>query len=306
MAVERARAEGPAQDSGCLRVPFAQQVDVDAVTALAREPPQTLLARIAGLGIDLKRVPSSRPARPANPLLAGLPVADDRLLERAEFRDTYEGRSIPSGAACCGLEHPTVLIRDTASTYTLLHEVVHLLIIPTDDVVLRADLETQFASAFHRLTVYQIRLYSDPRRLLNPLWRRDIAQAQRDVTALLFDRLRIGQSQEAIVEKLLAGCIDEHSPYFDAARRAEGRRYGEAMIDNAVDAFNTVYASVAFCDDAVRQLHADLAAGLLDEVIGADLSAQDQASFAAELRGVRKELARVSSEIESLKHFYLR
>jgi hypothetical protein len=80
--------------------------------------------------------------------------------------------------------------------------------------------------------------------LLNPLWRRDIAVALREVAALLFDRLRIGQSQEAIVEKLLADCIDEGSPYFDATRRVQGRRYGEAMIDNAIDVFNTLNAAV--------------------------------------------------------------
>jgi len=305
-AVERARADHPPQDGGCLRVPFAQQVDLDVVDELARTPPRILLTRIAGLGIDVKRVPSARPARPANPLLAGLPVADERLQQQAEFRDSYEGRSIPARAACCGLERATVLIRDTASTYTLLHEVVHLLIVPADGAPVRADLETRFAVAFHRLNVYQRRLYEDPWRLLDPLWRRDIARAQREVTALLFDRLRIGQAQEAIVEEVLAECIDERSPYFDAARRAEGRRYGEAMIDNSVDVFNALNASMEFCDDAVRQLRADLAAGRLDEVPRTGLSAQDQEAFTAELREVRQELARVRTEIESLKRIYSR
>lgn len=305
-AVERARSETPAQADDCLRVPFAQQVDVDKVRSLARARPQALLARIAGLGIDVKRVPSASPARPASPLLEGLPVADQRLLQQADFRESYEGRSIPAGAACCALERATVLIRDTASTYTLLHEVVHLLIVPADGVVLRADLEVQFAVAFHRLNTYQRRLYDDPWRLLSPLWRRDIAQAQRDVTTLLFDRLRIGQSQEAIVEKVLAGCVDERSPYFDAARSAAGRHYGEAMVNNSVDVFNAVNASVEFCDEAVQQLHADLVAGRIDAVDRGGLSPQELETFTAELRVVRQELARVRAEIESLKRFHSR
>lgn len=301
-----ADAQGDTPGGTCLRLPFAQQLDVDAVAALARDPPQTLLAGVARLGVDVKRVPSAGPDRPANPLLVGLPVAEASLLRQAEFRDSYEGRSIPHGALCCGLERATVLIRDTASTYTLLHEVVHLLLVPADGAVPRADLELRFAVAFHRLQVYQRRLYEDPRRLLNPLWRRDIVDAQHDVAALLFDRIRIGQSQEAIVEKVLAGCIDEGNPYFDAARRAEGRRYGDAMIGNAVDAFNTLQASVEFCDRTVRQLHVDLAAGRLTEVPDAVLSAQQQLDFAAAARGVQEAMARVLTEIESLKRFYSR
>lgn len=305
-AAERARSEAPAQDASCLQVPFAQQIDMATVTSLVRALPQDLPARIAGLGIDLKRVPSTHASRPANPLLAGLPVAGERLLQQAEFLESYEGRSIPAGAACCGLARATVLIRDTASTYTLLHEVVHLLIVPADGVVQRADLETRFAIAFHRLNVYQRRLYDDPSRLLNALWRRDIVHALREVAALLFDRLRIGQSQEAIVERLLAGCIDERSPHFDATRRAEGRRYGEAMIDNAVDVFNALSAAVEFDDDAVRQLRDDLATGRADVAPGTSLSDREQERFAAELRGMRQELARVRTEIETLKRFYSR
>lgn len=303
-----ARAEGPASAPGgsCLRVPFAQQIDVDAVTALARAAPQTLLARIAALGIDVLRVPSARADRPANPLLAGLPVAGEPLLRQAEFQDSYQGRSIPAGADCCGLARATVLIRDTASAYTLLHEVVHLLIVPADGVVLRADLELRFAVAHHRLSLYQRRLYDDPWRLLQPLWRRDIAEAQREVAALLFDRLRIGQSQEAIVEQMLAGCIDERSPYFDPRRRAEGRRYGEAMIDNAIDLFNAVQGSVAFCDETVSNLRAELQAGRLDLPAGGSLTPAEQQAFAATLREVRETLERARAEIEALKRFYSR
>ena len=267
LAAAPANAQAPAR--GCLQVPFAQQVDLDTLDALLRAAPSEMLARIAALDIDVLRVPSVRPGRPANPLLAALPEAGDGLLRQAEFHDSYEGRSLPAGAACCGRPRATVLIRDTAPTYTLLHEVLHLLIVPTDGITLRADLETRFALALHRLNVYQRRVYDDPARLLEPLWRRDIAQALRDVTALLFDRLRIGQSQEAIVEKLLAGCIDERSPYFDDARRAEGRRYGAAMVDNAVDVFNALHAALAFCADAVRHLREDVVAGRLDEAAGA-------------------------------------
>lgn len=301
-----AHAQGAVPAANCVRLPFSQQLDVDLVTALANDPPEALLARIAALGIDVQRVPSARPGRPVNPLLAGLPVAEAPLLQQAEFADSYQGRSIPRGAACCWLERATVLIRDTAPTYTLLHEIVHLLLMPADGAEPLADVELRFATAFRRLTLYQRRLYDDPLRLLDPRWRRDIVDAQREVAVLIYDRLRIGQSQEAIVEQVLAGCIDERSPYFDASRRAEGRRYGEAMIDNAIDLFNELNASVEYCDETVRHLRRELVEGRLSEGPQARLSAQDQQDFAAAVQGVRQTMARVRSEIESLKRFYSR
>lgn len=301
-----AHAQGTVPAGSCVRLPFDQQLDVDAVTSLANEAPEALLARITGLGIDVRRVPSARPGRPVNPLLAGLPVAEAQLLQQAEFNDSYQGRSIPRGAACCGLERATVLIRDTAPTYTLLHEVVHLLLAPADGAAPLADVELRFATAFRRLTLYQRRLYDDAFRLLDPRWRRDIVDAQHEVAALIYDRLRIGQSQEAIVEQVLVDCIDESSPYFNAARRAEGRRYGEAMIDNAVDVFNVLNASVEYCDETVRRMRQELAEGRLSEVPEVRLSAQDQQEFAAAAQGVRQAMARARSEIESLKRFYSR
>jgi hypothetical protein len=303
-----AAAPGRAADApppgACLPVPFAQQVDVQAVTALARERPDRLLARIAGLGIDVLRVPAAVPGRPLNPLLAGLPLADPSLLAQAEFQDGYEGRSIPRGAQCCGAGRDTVLIRETASTWTLLHEVVHLLIVPTDGFVPHADLEQRFSLAWRRLQVYQRRLYDDPWRLLDPRWRRDIVDAQREVAALLFDRLRIGQSQEAIVEQVLAGCIDVDSPCFDAARRDAGRRYATAMIDNAIDVFNTLNASVEHTDATVRHLRDDVAAGVLAQGPDRQLSARDREAFVAAQQEVRRAMGRVRDEIEALKRFH--
>jgi hypothetical protein len=137
--LEDARAASPAPDGSCLRTPFAQQIDVDTVTALAHTPPQSLLERITKLDIDVLRVPSAGPGEHANPLLVALPVADAQLLRQAQFLESYQGRSIPAGAQLCGRKPPTGQIRVTASSYTLLHEVVHLLLIPADGALLRSD-----------------------------------------------------------------------------------------------------------------------------------------------------------------------
>jgi hypothetical protein len=309
-AVPARAASGGTADPGrpgeCVLVPFAQQIDLASVKALARETPEGLLDRIDRLGIDVRRVPAATPDRPANPLLARLPAADAGLLERAEFQSGYEGRAIPLAGLSGGTERDLVLIRETASTYTLLHEVVHLLIVPSDGFVLRADLEMRFSLGLHRLQVYQRRLYDDPWRLLEPLWRRDVVDAQRDVAALLYDRLRIGQSQEAIVERVLAECVDDDSPWLDPARRQEGRRYGTAMIDNAIDVFNAVNGSVEHTAETVRQLRVDVAAGRLPQDAARRLSAADARAFLDAQQTVREALARTRDEIEALKRYYAR
>jgi hypothetical protein len=298
-----AHAQARQAAAGCSVLPFGQQLDVTLVRALAHVPPSDLLARIAALGIDVRRVPSAGPDRPPNPLLAPLPAASAALIAKAGFSDGMQGRAIPRHADCCGLARDTVLIRDVAIPYTLLHEVAHLLIQPVGRPP-AVDVEQQFALAYHRLTVYQRRLYDDPTRLLDPHWRRDILGAQQAVAGLLHDRIRIGQSQEAIIEQVLGSCIDETSPYRDAARRAEGWRYGLAMVDNAVDAFNAVHASIEFCDDTVRRLLDDLNSGRLALPVGGALDVTEVAAFSAAASVLRQTLAGTRQDIESLKRFY--
>lgn len=293
-----------AQAQGCVRYPFELELDLDVVTALVRTPPAQLMRAIGERGIDVLRVPSQLPGRTPNPLLIPLPEAPAALLARARFLPEYQGRAIPRGSDCCGLARDTVLIRDDASTYTLLHEVVHLLITPAGGHAFRQDVELRFDLALHRLTIYQRSLYNDAWRLMNPLWRRDILAAQREVAELLYERIRIGQSQEAVIERALGGCIVPGSPYFDAQRRDEGRRYAVAMIDNAVDVFNAVHASLVFCEEAVTDLRAEVAAGRVREDAREHLSAADATAFVAESRAIRSTLEPVREAIEALKRLY--
>ncbi|NWG74349.1 MAG: hypothetical protein HXY24_07050 [Rubrivivax sp.] len=296
-------AQGLTPSAGCTELPFGQELDVGQIRALALTPPEAVLDRIASLGIDVYRVPSAAPRRPANPVLLPLAVADPALLAGAAFESTMQGRAIPRDATCCSVPRDTILIRDTATTFTLLHEVAHLLIRPLGAPPL-VDVEQRFALAFHRLTVYQRRLYDDPARLLDPRWRRDIVAAQRETVDLLYDRIRIGQSQEAIVEHVLGRCIDEASPYRDAARAAEGRRYAVAMVDNAIDVFNAVHGSIAFCADAVGGLHGDVEAGRIALPPGTALDAADAAAFSDAAQALQRDLVRTRGDIEALKRFH--
>jgi len=287
--------------------PFAQKLDMRVVEEVLRSPPERLLAAIARHEVDMRLVRTApAPGRRPNPLLAALPPAPADLLEKAEFLDTYEGRVVLRGTAPCHLPRDTLFIRDTASIYTLLHEFVQSRLVPSTECIDDAEIELRFAVDYRRLQLYQRRLYDDPFKLLDPQWRADILAAQAAVAEKLFRRIQIGQSQEAIVEKLLAAAIDERSPYFDAARRAQGRRYGELMIDNAVDLFNTVHGAIAFVRETVGHLREEVRVGRIEPAAPLSLSQAEAAAFDDAAAVLAQSMVRVRAAIGELKQFYLR
>ena len=285
--------------------PFDQALDMEAVYQVSHSPPHRLIETIRRWGVDLLLVRSQAPARPLNPLLADLPPATPELLRSAGFQDSYEGLVVHAGRTDCARDQTTIFIRDTASSYTLIHEFVQSRLRPLCPGVSDEVLEARFGAAFRRLKVYQRRLYDDPFRLLNPQWRRDILSAQSDVAADLYDRIRLGQSQEAIVEKVLGLYIDERNPYFDAARREQGRVYGELMINNAIDLFNAVHQSVVFVEETVVQLGRSLRNGDITAGEGIALTDEDQLSVVRSATDVKARLERVRTELDRLRRFYL-
>jgi hypothetical protein len=78
------------------------------------------------------------------------------------------------------------------------------------------------------------------------------------------------------------------------------------MIDNAIDVFNTLNASVEHTDATVRHLRDDVAAGVLKQGPDRRLSAADRDAFVAAQREVREAMARTRDEIEALKRFHAR
>lgn len=286
--------------------PFALKLDMALVRRVTGSAPGDLLATIASAGVDVLLVRSSKPAKPLNALLSGLPAAPASLLQQAGFVDTYEGRVVLRDAGCCHVARDTVLIRDTASTYTLLHEFVQSRLLPLHDAGDADTFELRFASDFRRLALYQRRLYDDAYRLLDPLWRRDILAAQAAVAGGLFRRIQIGQSQEAIVEKLLCTEIGVNSVYFDDARQQQGLCYGQVMIDNAIDMYNTVEESIAFVEQAARALRDDIRAGHIETGPRQQLSDEELLALEQATAATRRTLQPVHAELLALKQFYLR
>lgn len=285
--------------------PFALKLDMAVVDEVVGSAPARLLAAIAGHDVDVLVVRGAGGGQPPNPLLAGLREAPADLLRRAEFLDDYEGRVVLRGNPFCEVPRDTILVRETALSWTLLHEFVHTRLRPLDECRDDGDVELRFALDHKRLTLYQRHLYDDPFRLLEPLWRRDILDAQAAVAGRLFRRIQIGQSQEAIVEKVLRAAIAEHSPYHDAARRARGLRYGELMIDNAIDLFNGTDAAVSFVQETVRHLRDEVRAGRIEPAGRQRLDDDDLRAVQQAGQGIAPLLARVRAEILALKRFYV-
>jgi hypothetical protein len=284
--------------------PFGLKLDMAVMEDVVHSPPARLIDAIARQGVRVLRVPAAAPGLARNPLLAPLPAAPAELLKQAEFRDTYQGRVVLRGDPDCDVPVDTILIRDNAPTYTLLHEFVHTRLTPVEICPPDPGFEMRFTLALHRLDLFMRRLYDDAFRLLDPRWRRDALDALSDVAPMLFRRIQIGQSQEAIAEKVLRRLIDERSPYHDAARRDEGRRYGELMVNNAVDLFNSVHGALGFVRESVQNLREELTSGRIEPVAPEHLSEAEARQTAEAAEQVMRALAPVRREIEVLKAFY--
>ena len=284
-------------------MPFDQLLNMETVYNITHTAPDKLVAAINAVGVAVLRVPSENPTKSLNSNFAGIPVASPELIKKAGFQETYEGRMIDSGNPCCQLKQDTILIRDTALNYTLVHEFLHSQLKAKSGQHNDA-LEDQFAMAFRRLTFYQKRIYDNSFQMQSPLWRRDMLAAQNEVADMLTARIQIGQSQEAIIEKVLARYIDQNNPLYDAERQKQGLKYGEVMINNAIDMFNALHESVTFNKDTVKNLRDAIVSGDL-KVSGSDrLTDADAADYAKQSETILKKMDPAKEKILAIKQFF--
>jgi hypothetical protein len=288
-----------------LQFPFGQRMNRATVVEVTHAAPPDLLATIEKHGVEIRRIRSMSTTRPANPLLETVDSASMDLIKQSGFQDSFEGRVHCAPADAQAPSKIIILIRDTAETYTLIHEFLQSILETNGSCRVPADAELQFATRLRRLNLYQRHLNDDPFKLLQPLWRRDILAAQADVVERLFAQIQLGQSQEAIIEKVLSQYIGQSSPYFDADRRARGYRYGESMINNSIDLFNAVNDSLAFTKEYIVSFRKDILDGAIKTQAGEHLSDEEARADLLTLANISMQLDRVRSEIEVLKRFYV-
>jgi hypothetical protein len=285
--------------------PFQQKMNMDVIYDVTHTDPENLVAKIQSYGVQILRVKTPHPQQALNPLLKAVPEASEDLLKKAEFQDSYEGRLIHAHNSCCDVQQDTILIRDTALSYTLIHEFMHAQLQSATGDYNHDEPEKKFAADFRKLNFYQRRLYDDPYSLLNPLWRRDILAAQQDVASGLFSLMQAGQSQEAIIEKVLSRYIDEKSPYYVAERRKNGLSYGEQRINNAIDIFNNVHASQSFTAETVANLLVEIKSGNIPKD-KATLTEDEAKKFATASEKLAQELEHIKTQILEMKAFFVK
>jgi hypothetical protein len=285
--------------------PFQQKMNMDIIYDVTHTAPEKLVAKIQSYGVRVLRVKTSKPQEPINSLLKNIPEASKELLKKAEFQETYEGRLIHAHNSCCDVSQDTILIRDTALNYTLIHEFMHAQLLSAKGDHSHDEPEKKFAADFRKLNFYQRRLFDDPYSLLNPLWRRDILAVQKDVASGLFDLIHAGQSQEAIIEKVLSKYIDEKSPYYVAERRKNGLSYGEQRINNSIDIFNNIHTSQNFTSETVANLLLEIKSGNIPKD-KATLTEDEAKIFAEESAKLAQELEGIKAHILEMKDFFVK
>jgi hypothetical protein len=280
-------------------------MNMDIIFDVTHVEPINLVAKIQSYGVRILRVKTANPQLPLNSLLISLPEASEDLLKKAEFQETYEGRLIHAHNSCCDVAQDTILIRDTALSYTLIHEFMHAQLRSATNDQSHDEPEKKFAADFRKLNFYQRRLFDDPYSLLNPLWRRDILAVQQDVASGLFALMQTGQSQEAIIEKVLSKYIDEKSPYYVAERRKNGLSYGEQRINNSIDVFNNIHSSQSFTSETVANLLLEIKSGNIPQD-KATLTEAEAKIFAEESANLAAELEAIKVQILEMKAFFVK
>ena len=297
------------------KAPFDLKLNMEVIYDVTHAKPENLVATIQKYGVkifvvDLNsiNVPaefSEVLSAPKNSKVADLPRATTEMLAELEWKPTYEGRAITEKLNCCNTGNRALVVRENVSDYTLIHEFMHTQLASADGKPIGGhELEHEFDTrALRKFNFYQRKLYDDPFELGNPLWRRDIQSAQKDFISNLYQRIRMGQVQEAIIEKTLSRYIDKSSPYYDEDRAKKGYKYGEAMINNAIDLFNSAHASIVYTRETVQNLLQEIKNGNM-KAGKYSLTEADVAAFVKTADQLEAAIQPVKEEILATKAFY--
>ncbi|MFP5519763.1 MAG: hypothetical protein ACLGGX_07660 [Bdellovibrionia bacterium] len=283
---------------------FDLEMDMNLLYEVTHTKPEQLIDIMKRSGRDILLIKDSDDKKAKNPLYKNLNYASDDLLKKAEIQPSYSGRLIPTTNPCCDLTKDTVLIKDTAPTYTLIHEYMHSLL-EFKGTKPQADIEKTYSRVERKQLFYQRKLLENPVALLTPLWRKDMLSTQQEIIDMMYQRIRLGQAQEAIIEKLLSRYIDKNSPYFDEARSKEGLKYAEAMINNAITVYNNLHFSITWNMNTVIDLRSGLDSKELVPVEKSESLTKDEADeFIAASKKQLEQLKRTENEIIKMKSFF--
>ncbi len=284
------------------KFPFQLSLNMDTVYQITHTEPKKLVSEIQKSGVAIFLVKDTDSKVKKNPDFSKLKYASQELLKKAEFNSI--ARMILASSPCCDLKQDVILIQDTASNYTLIHEYLHSLM-KFEGQKPVATIEGDYRGLERKQQFYQRKLFEYSEHLLNPLWRRDILEAQGGIIALLSDRFRMGQVQEAVIEKVLARYIDSKNVNFDQQRREEGLKFAELSIDNMIAVYNNLDFSVTWNKNTVANQRAALAAKEIHLVSEKEsLTEKEAEDFKKKSDEYTAMLQPIKKEILLLKKFF--
>lgn len=281
---------------------FDQAIQVEKVYEVTQVPPDKLVQYIESQGVRIATFRDSFTGA-TQPALANAAKASRELIQAAQLPPQTSGRLLPVRN---GFEQDTILIREDSHTHILLHEYMHYLLF-FKGTQPQGNLDETFARAEKKQLFYQRKLFENPIFLLNPLWRKDILEAQHELIKLIYQRIQIGQAQEAIVEKLLARYIDKNNPHYNELRQKNGHTYAENMINNAITVFNNLHFAVDWNRNTTNELYLGLKNKDV-EVMDPNkehLTDEEAKAFAETSEFHMIELQKTKDEILKLKKFFL-
>jgi predicted nucleic-acid-binding protein len=287
------------------QLPFNQSLNMDVVYDVTTTNPLDLVNKIKSYGVDILVVRSAAPKIPVNTVLASLKTADAAFLQKTDFGEKDVGQMISRFNSCCNLSSDTILIRDTADTYQLIHEFLHSAIRLNDfDGVAVRDVPQRFKTASRSQGFYQKKVFFDGQKLLESGWRRDILSKSSEVVDLLLQEVKIIYSQEAIIAKVLEKYIDKKSPYYNAAIHKEALIYGETSINQAITKYNEMDSTLNWNKNTVLALNEEVAKGLRVGIDGEEFNESIAQDYAKEMTTLLQKLEPTKAEILKLKSFY--
>lgn len=284
-------------------LPFEQSIQVEKVYEVTQVPQSDVAEYIKSQGVDIIVFLNPEKPEALNPAFKSLRIATEEEMKKAMLPQGAAGRLLPVRN---GFNQDTIIIRADSDTYTLIHEYLHSLLFFIGDEP-QAQLDETFASIERKQLFYQRKLFENPVALLNPLWRRDILDAQNGIVELVHQRIRIGQAQEAIIEKILARYIDAKNPHYSADRQKNGLMYAESMINNSITVFNNLYFAIDWNRTTVAELYRSLAAKelIIQDPKRETLTEEEAAQFKKASDEHMARIQKTMDQILLLKKMYL-
>src|SRR3989338_2757560 len=283
--------------------PFEQQINLNTVYDTTHSKPHELLEIIKSHGIEIQVVKSDKKnSTHINPLFKSYPFAKLDLLKKAEFDVDTVGMFLSKDNGCCENQNDLILIRDTALTYDLIHEFLHSQLFVNGRNKDRVG--DQFYMAHRTLNFRQQKIAGDMANLADSRWRKDILDSCQTYIDLLYRKLQESQTEEAIIEKLLAKYIDDKNIYTNVERRKMGLKYAENSINNAVDMFNMINQYLRVNKGTVISLREAIVNQKLIPEFDQKLSESETKDFVHQTDKLLLTLDPIKKEILKLQDFF--